>query len=174
LNPQEYQSKVRETAIPAVYLFLLTGHERGSLGCKILMMLRRGTGYMDGMWDVPSGHIEAGEVPTQAMQREAKEEIGIILVKKDLELVHTSYRPKHDQTGNRADYAFKASRWRNQPRIIESDKCEKMGWFWSADLPKNTVPHVREFIRFWRKGIAFSEFNLRWLKTNGEYKLLSS
>lgn len=158
-----YQSKIRNLAVPAVYLML-----RGS-DDSILLMLRSGTGYMDGMWDLPSGHIEPGELPTQAMVRETKEEVGVVIIREDLTLVHTSYRPKHDKTGDRADYVFQSQKWLGQPEIGEPDKCEKLGWFRSGTLPKNIVPHVRVFIQLWRDGVNFSELDLDWLKANGEY-----
>ena len=34
---------------------------------RVLMMLRQNTGYMDGMWDLPAGHVDAGEPATLAL-----------------------------------------------------------------------------------------------------------
>lgn len=161
-----YQSKPRNLAVPAVFL-IIPGWD-GS----VLLMLRRGTGYMDGMWDLPSGHIEPGELPTQAMVREAKEEVGVLVARKNLTLVHTSYRPKHDQTGDRADYVFKAEKWHRKPKVCEPDKCERLDWFHpNHHFPENVIPHVREFLKFWKKGVGFSEFDVKWLKDNGAYAL---
>ena len=45
---------------------------------EILLQLRQNTGYMDNMYDFAcSGHVDKGESYTQALIREAKEEIGI-------------------------------------------------------------------------------------------------
>jgi len=143
MNETEYQLKVRTGAVPAVYLIIPDDHNR------ILMMLREGTGYMDGMWDLPSGHIEPGELPKGAVVRETKEEVGVIVKQRDVALVHTSYRPKHDATGNRIDLVFEANKWRGVPRICEPDKCAKISWIHRCRIPRNTVPHVKCFITWW-------------------------
>lgn len=129
MNETEYQLKVRTGAVPAVYLIIPDGHGR------VLMMLREGTGYMDGMWDLPSGHIEPGELPKKAAVRETKEEVGLTVKQRDIDLVHTSYRPKHDQTDNRIDLVFEATRYRGTPRICEPDKCAKIAWIHKCRIP---------------------------------------
>lgn len=53
-------SKERPKAVPAVYLFMRNGNE-------ILLMRRQNTGYFDGWYSVPSGHVEVGELPLQAL-----------------------------------------------------------------------------------------------------------
>jgi 8-oxo-dGTP diphosphatase len=161
MNRSEYQLQVRCGAIPAVYLIIPDNRNR------ILMMLRDGTGYMDGMWDLPSGHIEPGELPKKAMVREAKEEVGIVVKQRDVALVHASYRPKHDNTDNRVDLVFEAEAWRGVPRICEPDKCAKIAWIHRCRTPRKTVPHVKRFIAYWINGIAFSEFGSRWLRGHG-------
>ncbi len=97
--------KERNKAIPASYVFL--ENNRG----EILMMLRQNTGYQDGMWNVPSGHMELAESPRAAMVREGKEEVGVDFSPEDLELVHVSHRPKHDNTADRIDFFFRTRRW---------------------------------------------------------------
>ena len=59
----------RNKAVPASYLFLQKGD-------GILLMRRQNSGYYDGWYTVPAGHVEAGELPVDALLREAKEEIG--------------------------------------------------------------------------------------------------
>lgn len=46
-------------------------------------MRRRGSGYYDGWYSVPAGHVEAGELPVDRLVREAREELGITLDKGD-------------------------------------------------------------------------------------------
>jgi 8-oxo-dGTP diphosphatase len=38
---------------------------------------RQNTGFEDGTWHVPAGHLEAGESVVQALIREAKEEVDV-------------------------------------------------------------------------------------------------
>ena len=100
--------KERNKAVPAVYLVL---EDAGS----ILVGLRQNTGYEDGMYQVFAGHVEEGELPKEAMIREANEELGITLYPDDLFLAHTMYRAKRDETGDRADYFSSAGRRPDRP-----------------------------------------------------------
>src|SRR3989338_5936786 len=109
--------KERNNAVPASYLILRKGKE-------ILFMRRKGSGYYDGWYSVPAGHVEAGELPVDALLRETKEELGITLDKNDARLVHTMYRTKHDETGDRADLFFKVAKWAGEITNAEPHKCD--------------------------------------------------
>ncbi len=85
----------RNKSVPAVYMIL----EKDN---KILLGRRQNTGYYDGWYGLPAGHIEVKELPMIAGVREAKEELGIDLDIKDLQFVHAEYRTAHDRTGDRA------------------------------------------------------------------------
>ncbi len=161
---QAYQKKERTTAVPAVYLFLLQDG-------KILLTRRANTGYQDGNWNVPSGHIEGSELPSEAAVRETFEEVGVAVTAENLDLVHLSYRPKHDHTGNRVDFFFRAVRWEGDPQNLEPEKCDAMGWFSISSLPENMTPHVREAINSFLDGIQFGQFSIEWLKKEGLYTL---
>lgn len=64
---------------------------------EVLLQRRNGTGWMDGYYSLPSGHPEDGETMTQAMIREAKEEIRSAIEPDDLTLLHTP----RDRSGRR-------------------------------------------------------------------------
>ncbi len=156
--------KTRNKAVPASYLFL---EKEG----KILVARRCNTGYQDGNYQVPAGHIEEGELPTEALIREAKEEINIDLSTKDLELVHVSYRPKHDETGDRVDFFFRAKTWSGEVTNMEPDKCDDLKWVSYDELPDNMTLHVMKAIKNMNKGVFFEEISAEELKTNGLYTL---
>ena len=156
--------KIRNKAVPAVYVFL----ERGG---EILLARRANTGYQDGNYNVPSGHVEASELPKTAMVREAKEEIGIDLLPEDLELVHISYRPKHDETGDRVDFFFRARKWGGEVTNMEPEKCDDLRWVKPTDLPASMTPHVREAIESMVNGVLFSELGVDFLKANNVWML---
>ncbi len=132
-------------------------------------MRRRNTGYQDGMWQVPAGHVEIGELPSQAMVREAMEELDIIVSSSDLEFAGMSARPMHDKTGNRIDIFFLAKKWTGAPFIAEPKKCDALRWVSLGDLPRNTTPHVREGILGAYAGTTFSEYDLAWIKKHKVY-----
>lgn len=157
-------TKERNKAVPAVYLIL----ERDG---KILVARRCNTGYQDGNYQVPAGHVEDGELPKAAMVREAKEEIGIEVSEEDLELVHTSYRPKHDETGNRVDLFFRATKWSGEVINTEPHKCDDLRWISPSELPNNMTLHVRVAIQKIQKGVSYSEVSKDSLKQNGLYML---
>ena len=140
----------RHSAVPSVYLFLV---REG----KIFLLLRQNTGYMDGHYCVPAGHVEPGELPTEAIVREAMEEAGVTVRAEALLLVHTLYRGKHDATGDRVDLFFTAKSWKGEPKNSEPEKCVDAGWFPLNQLPDNWIPYQREVFEKSEQGILLSE-----------------
>lgn len=60
---------------------------------QVLLLRRKNTGYMDGMWDFAgSGHVEEIETAMQAAARECKEELGITVKQSDIRFAHLSHR----------------------------------------------------------------------------------
>jgi len=152
----------RNKAVTAVYLILRKGED-------ILLSRRCNTGFQDGNYQVPAGHIDADELPTQALIREMQEEIGVIIKKEDLKLLHASFRPKYDESGDRVDYYFGAKTWAGEIRNTEPHKCDDLGWFNIHSLPENLTPHVRVAIEAAEKGEPFSELGLDFIKSSGMY-----
>ena len=69
------QNKTRHQVRVAVYLFLIDRN-------KLFLIKRYNTGWKDGDYTLPSGHLEPNETIQSAMIREAKEEVGITIRKK--------------------------------------------------------------------------------------------
>ena len=55
-------------------------------GDKILFLLRS-VGWKAGLWGPPGGHLDEGETPEQAAERETFEETGLVTREEDLELL---------------------------------------------------------------------------------------
>jgi 8-oxo-dGTP pyrophosphatase MutT (NUDIX family) len=110
---------------------------------EILLQQRANTGYLDGYWDLPSGHVEQDEPLLDAAVRELAEEVGITTPKDALQLVNIDQyflgRTDHDYV----NFTFAASRWRGTPRICEPEKCSTIGWFAPDALPEKCVNVVR-------------------------------
>ncbi len=70
------------------------------------------------------------------------------------------YRTKHDETGDRADYFFVATKWQREPYICEPDKCDDIKWVSVAEPPNNMMHHVREAIKHIKGNQPYSEFGL--------------
>ena len=130
--------KTRFKVIAAVYLVLV----RDS---RILLLRRSNTGYEDGNYSMVAGHLEDNETLTQATIREAREEAGIDVRADDLEIAHVMHRrtPGEDV---RIEVFMRTKEWQNEPKNMEPDKCDDLGWFQIGDLPANVVPYIRQAI----------------------------
>ncbi len=67
---------------------------------EVLLALRKNTGYNDGEYELPGGHVEENEDLMNAMVREANEELGINLKAEDLKIEHIL----HNYKGNRLNF----------------------------------------------------------------------
>jgi len=141
-------AKERFKIIPSVYLVLIKNN-------KILLSRRYNTGYFDGNYSFPAGHLDGDETLKQAMIREAKEEIDVILDPADLELIHIMNR--RISNNERVDFFFKAKKWQGEPKIMESDKCDDLSWFEFNNLPKNIIPYIKQAIDSFLNNIIYSE-----------------
>jgi 8-oxo-dGTP diphosphatase len=70
---------------------------------KLLLLRRFNTGYEDGSYSVCAGHVDNNEIYYEAMIREAKEEIGIIIDKHQLKPIQIMHRKSFEE---RIDYFF--------------------------------------------------------------------
>ena len=145
--------KERPKVIPTVYLVLVKEN-------KILLSRRYNTGFQDGLYSFPAGHLgEDEETVSQAMIREAREEIGVEIDSADLELVHVMHRRQSEPTNERRiNFFFTAKRWKGEPKIMEPDKCDDLQWFELDRLPDNTIPYVKQAIGCLRKNVKYSEY----------------
>lgn len=140
--------KERFKLIPEVHLLLFKGN-------KILLIRRFNTGYEDRNYSVVAGHVNGNESATFAMAREAKEEIGIIIDPKKLDLRHIIHRKGNDE---RCSFFFSAERWEGIPRNMETDKCDDLKWFSIDNLPSNLIEYVAHAIDCVRNHILYSEY----------------
>lgn len=140
-------SMSRSTFFVAVHLFLLNKDQ-------IFLARRFQTGYEDGKYSVPAGHVEPGESPTEAAIREAYEEADVHIKPQDLELVHVMHRI-HDRQS--VDFFFVCRKWQGEPCINEPDKCDEVRWVSLKKLPKNTIPYIRLAIQAVQDKKIYSE-----------------
>lgn len=143
--------KDRFKVVPSVYLLLVRDG-------KILLLRRCNTGYYDGYYGLPAGHVEAGETLSEGIMREAREEPGVGVLKEDLRLAHVLYRMSDIPVPHeRADFFFTVEKWEGEPQNTEPHKCDHLEWFPLRELPDNMVPEVRQAIEQFQLGKSYSE-----------------
>lgn len=123
---------------------------------KVLLVKRQNSGYCDGQWSLPAGHVEAGENFTQALIREMKEELGIELTIADLRLAHINHRKAEDKS-ERVNAFFLAEKWVGEIQNKEPEKCSALEWFPLDALPEDAVPYVREILGDIQTGVWYGE-----------------
>jgi mutator protein MutT len=142
-------SKDKFKIIPTVYLVLIKGN-------KILLSRRHNTGFHDGEYSFPAGHLNGNETIKQAMVREAKEEIGVKIKSEDLKLVHVMHRK--DANEERVNFFLIAKKWKGEIKNMEPHKCDDLSWFELNHLPKSVIPYIRQAINSFLANVFYSEF----------------
>lgn len=122
---------------------------------KVLLMRRQNTGWGDGDYDLVGGHHDGHESLSQAVAREAQEEIGITIKPEDATFVHfLQYIADIEYL-----YSFYAvKQWRGEPEIKEPAKCDDLSWFPLDALPENIAPVTRLVIEKYKSGDTYTEF----------------
>jgi ADP-ribose pyrophosphatase YjhB (NUDIX family) len=123
---------------------------------QILLLRRFNTGFEDGNYSVPAGHLDGDEPVRAAAQREALEEIGVHINIKDVDFANVMHRKSDDS--ERVDFFVQVKAWDGELFNAEPDKCDELRWCHLDSLPKNTIPYVRKAIQNFRDGVLFEEF----------------
>ncbi len=142
--------KNRFTYIGSAYLFLIRDG-------KILLQRRYNTGFMDGFYGVPAGHLDGEETAREGCVREIKEEIGIDVNIKDLSVVHVMHRKA--QNDERIDFFMTAKAYTGAITNCEPEKCDDLRWFPLDELPENMIPYVKVALENYKNKINYSEYD---------------
>ena len=122
---------------------------------RILLLRRFNTGYRDGEYSVPAGHLDGGETVMAAAAREAEEEIGVRLDAEHIVFAGVMHRREGDE---RVDFFVRVHKWIGEPFNAEPDKCDDLRWVEVNSLPQNTIPYVRKAIKDHLNNVVFTEF----------------
>ncbi len=92
----------------------------------ILFLLRKQTKTEGGKWGLPAGKINPGEDKLTAIQREVKEETGLLIEKSEFQYLTTVYvkYPEYDFVY----HMFKTELAKIQPIIIEPREHDEYQW----------------------------------------------
>ncbi len=122
---------------------------------QVLLLRRFNTGYADGQYSVPAGHLDGGETVMAAAARESEEETGLRIDLEDMVFSSVVHRMEEEE---RVDFFVHVRQWQGEPANTEPDKCDELRWVNVNELPDNTVPYVQKAIQNHRAGIVFHEF----------------
>jgi 8-oxo-dGTP diphosphatase len=132
-------SNPRFQLIPEVQVILRRGPD-------ICLLRRFQTGYEDGKYGLPAGHIDGRETARGAGIREAREEVGVTVAPEDMRFVHVMHRSCDDQ-----------GRGYHERVAFFFVKCDEVRWCDAASLPPEMIGYVREGVRLGLDGRAYSE-----------------
>lgn len=135
--------------------FPVTVHLLFFQGNQILLLRRFNTGFRDGEYSVPAGHLDGNETVMAAAAREAEEEVGVQIEAGEMAFSSVMHRNEGDE---RVDFFVHVYKWRGEPVNAEIDKCDELRWTDVNDLPGNIIPYVKKAIQNHHRGIIFDEF----------------
>ncbi|MEU7138581.1 NUDIX domain-containing protein [Nocardia sp. NPDC046473] len=134
VTEQAHGSDIRRHKVTGdVHLVLRRGNE-------VLFGQRQNTGFEDGAWHLPSGHLEADESVITALIREADEEIGVSIKPEDVQFSHIMH---NSSSGGRVAFFFTVRNWHGEPDNREPDKCAVLEWFSTDALPSRMIDYCR-------------------------------
>jgi mutator protein MutT len=140
-------AKPRFTLSAAAHLLLIQDNQ-------VLLARRFQTGYKDGWYAFPAGHLEGDETATAAMIREAREEIAVIIQPAHLTSAHIMHRRTDREY---IDFFFVCQTWQGTPKVAEPDKCDDVAWFALDALPTNAIDFVAKVVKEYQAGRHYSE-----------------
>lgn len=123
---------------------------------NVLLIKRSNTGWMDGYYSVPAGALDGKENLIQAIIREAKEEVDVMVARKDVQLVHTMHNMTHGEEW--VGTFFVTHKWRGTPKVHEPEKHNEVRWVDLDKLPQNTIHYVKQAITAYKNKQVYSEY----------------
>jgi 8-oxo-dGTP diphosphatase len=141
----------RHKLIPAVYVLFRKDNQ-------ILLTKRANTGYRDGFYSLPAGHLDGGEPAIMAAVREVKEEVGIDIEPQNLRLIHTQHRVSEEGNHERINLYFETEKWHGTPINAEPQKCSEICWVNVDALPDNLVPELKYLFKELAEDASYGHF----------------
>jgi len=135
---------MKENFKSSVHMLIMDGE-------KVLIQKRKGTKLWPSYYALPAGHIDKGENQYDALVREAKEELDIILDTNDVINEYVVLRRNYFKIDNKVlepyiDYYFEIIKYQGIPNIVEKDKCDELLWVDVNNLPEPFVNYQGDFL----------------------------
>lgn len=124
---------------------------------EVLLLRRFNTGYMDGSYSVPAGHVDGEETARVAMLREIQEEVGVELPQDDLQFAHVMHRTQESEPYERIDFFFASYGMNAEVTNCEPAKCDELLWVNPEQPPQNMVEYVAKALSYVTQNEFYSE-----------------
>src|SRR5215470_1924553 len=124
-------------------------------GDRVLLLRRANTGYRDGWYALPGGHLERGETIVECAVRECSEETGVAIDPAHLRAAAAMPYLGDGQQG--IDFIMACRAFGGEPRLAEPNRFDAIGFFPIDALPDRTVPYIARAIDMERHGQWFFE-----------------
>ena len=123
-----------------------------------LWLLRRArTGFLDGWWALPGGHLESGEDIVDCARRECREEAGVELARDAVQPF--AVLPYRGSGGQGVDFIMSCDQFGGDPHLAEPHKFDAVCWSDPKSLPAQTVPYLSKALAMHARGDWFEEFH---------------
>lgn len=128
-------------------------HERPKIGLgvyilneksEVLLLHRRGN-HGAGTWSAPGGHLEYGETFEECAIREAREEAGIDI--SDLRFIGVRNDIFEEEKKHSVTLSMRSGKYEGEPKIMEPDVFDDIGWFPLTSLPNPLFPSMERFLK---------------------------
>lgn len=98
-----------------------------------MLLVRRAVDPGKGLWSLPGGYMDAGEMPTEAVQREVDEEVGLAIDVGEMSAIF----PMENGAGKRVGIvlAFRATPSGPHRQVHAQDDVSEAGWFGPRQIP---------------------------------------
>jgi 8-oxo-dGTP diphosphatase len=136
-------------------LFPIVVHTLLLRGQSVLLLRRAGTGYLDGWYALPGGHLQCGEAVLACAKRELQEETGIVVDSRRMR--PAAVMPYRDNGEQGVNFIMRCDEFQGEPRLTEPDRFDAIGWWaWDA-LPTPVVSYLARALAMSRSGDWFYE-----------------
>lgn len=98
-----------------------------------ILLVRRAVDPGKGLWSLPGGYMDAGEMPGQALEREVAEEVGLPVRTGEMLAVFPMENGEGERVGIVLAYAALPAR--NSIELSAQDDVSEAGWFTSEQIP---------------------------------------
>ena len=109
-----------------------------------------------GGYTLPGGKIEGLEFAKDALVRETFEEVGVVVQRKNLQLVHITHRKLKSIV--EIIFVFKALNWSGEMVVKETDKFREASWLPYDETPEKLTAVLKYTLERIGKGKFYSEF----------------